>query len=324
MPLKEPFNGYYKQILVPAIEDAGFEPFRADEIYGTRPIIEDIFKEIQGAAALVADVTGKNPNVNYELGIAHTFGRSVVIISQSIDDIPFDYRHIRAIIYDPTETDWAIKLRNKITQTLQKIEPKKVEAIFSPAGEPVFLDKESAHKKFDFRNLLRNAKQLDTLGYSCVSLIENHRGEITKAAINGTHVRILLVNPKSEAADLMSYHSKAKAFLPDMLKTQNRIKMTEEELANSTKKPKGTFKVKYSTWIPSCSLVIFNRKSDNGILKVKVYPICYSTSIAEIAVHQVIKKQENRIWFDYFVNQYERLWNEHSCDSSKETEVEIK
>jgi hypothetical protein len=202
----------------------------------------------------------------------------------------------------------------RISSTLDRIENK----------TPVFWDKEAIRNRFDFKSLLKDAKQLDILGYSCVNLIENHRGEITTAVINGTQIRILLVKPNSEAASLMSYHSKAKAYEPDMLKTQNRFKMTEDELANSPKKPKGSFKVKYTTWIPSCSLTIFNRKFDNGILKVKVYPIVYSTSTAEIAVHQVIKKQENKVWFDYFVNQYERLWNEYSCESSKETEVEIK
>jgi len=122
MPFKEPFNSYYEQILVPAIKEAGFEAIRADEIYSTRPVIEDIRKEIRESAALVADVTGKNPNVNYELGIAHTLERPVVIISQSIDDIPSDYRHYRVITYGTSELS---TLGNKITNTLQNIEERK-------------------------------------------------------------------------------------------------------------------------------------------------------------------------------------------------------
>jgi hypothetical protein len=202
----------------------------------------------------------------------------------------------------------------RISLTLSRIENK----------VPVFLDRQSVRNQFDFKGLLKDAKQLDVLGYSSVSLIEDYRAEITKAVMNGTHVRILLVKPKSAAANLMSSHSRVKTYEPDMIKTQNRFKITEEELEDSSKKPKGSFNVKYTSWIPSCSLVIFNRKSDNGILKLKVYPICYSTSSAEITPHQVIKRQENSIWFDYFVSQYERLWNEYSCDSSKETDVEIK
>ncbi len=68
MPFKEPFDSYYKYILASAIQAAGFNPIRADEIYRTGVIMDDVIKEIHDAVALVADVTEKNPNVNYEYG----------------------------------------------------------------------------------------------------------------------------------------------------------------------------------------------------------------------------------------------------------------
>src|ERR1041385_6381609 len=71
MPFSEPFDNYYKKILVPAINAAGLHPVRADEIYSTGPIIRDVIEGIRSSVALVADVTGKNANVNYELGMAH-------------------------------------------------------------------------------------------------------------------------------------------------------------------------------------------------------------------------------------------------------------
>lgn len=48
---------------------------------------------------IVADCTGKNANVFYEIGIAHAIGREVILITQSMNDIPFDLRHLRAIPY---------------------------------------------------------------------------------------------------------------------------------------------------------------------------------------------------------------------------------
>jgi hypothetical protein len=72
---------------------------RADEFSSSSPIITDIWSAIWGAKIAVADCTGKNPNVFYELGMAHTIGRPVVLITQSKDDIPFDVRHIRYIEY---------------------------------------------------------------------------------------------------------------------------------------------------------------------------------------------------------------------------------
>ncbi|MDP2037175.1 MAG: ClpX C4-type zinc finger protein [Ignavibacteria bacterium] len=101
-PFEEPFNTIYKDHSKPAIESSGFIIKRSDEIFGTQPIIEDIWEAINSSEVIIADVTGKNPNVMYEVGIAHTIGKPVIIITQSIDDVPFDFRHYRCIIYDYT------------------------------------------------------------------------------------------------------------------------------------------------------------------------------------------------------------------------------
>ncbi len=140
MPFRHPFDEYYAEILVPAIKEAGYVPRMADEIYGTRPIIEDIFDGIREAAVLVADVSERNPNVNYELGIAHALGRRVVIISQSMDDVPFDYRHLRVIIYDTRQVLWETKLKTKIKQTLLNLsdDPDTLESYL--ATRPVYFN----------------------------------------------------------------------------------------------------------------------------------------------------------------------------------------
>ncbi len=118
-PFSSPFNEYYKGVLAPAIRAADLEPIRADDVYGPVPIINDIVEGIRNSVSLVADVTGRNPNVNYELGLAHAFGRPVVIISQSIEDIPFDYRHLRVVIYDTGQKDWESKLQTSIINNLK-------------------------------------------------------------------------------------------------------------------------------------------------------------------------------------------------------------
>lgn len=121
MPFREPFNNYYKTIFVPAIKRSGLIPVRADEIYGVSPIIEDIAQGIINSEIIIADVTKRNPNVNYELGMAHALGKQVIIISQSTEDIPFDYRHFRAIIYQPRGAKWKAKLEDNICATIDKV-----------------------------------------------------------------------------------------------------------------------------------------------------------------------------------------------------------
>lgn len=105
-----PFGGrhdsYYREIIVPAVSTLGLRVKRADEIYGARPIIDDIIDAIREARLIVADVSGRNPNVNYELGLAHAFGIPTIIISSTLDDVPFDYKHRRVIVYDNTVVKW--------------------------------------------------------------------------------------------------------------------------------------------------------------------------------------------------------------------------
>ena len=72
---------------------------RADEIWETPAIIQDIVNLIDKSLVVVCDCTGRNANVFYEIGIAHTLGREVVLITQVDADVPFDLRHLRYIKY---------------------------------------------------------------------------------------------------------------------------------------------------------------------------------------------------------------------------------
>ncbi len=121
MPFRPPFDDYYEHIIRPAAKAAGLETRKADEIYGTGPIIHDIWKQIWEATVVIADVTGKNPNVNYELGICHTLGVPTVIITQSFDDVPFDYQHRRCIRYDTNGSTWQRDLKKAITATIKQV-----------------------------------------------------------------------------------------------------------------------------------------------------------------------------------------------------------
>jgi hypothetical protein len=82
-----------------AAEGAGLRCRRADNIWEHAAIIQDVVSLIDRSRIVVCDCTGRNPNVFYEAGIAHTLGRDVIIIAQNEDDIPFDLRHLRYIRY---------------------------------------------------------------------------------------------------------------------------------------------------------------------------------------------------------------------------------
>jgi hypothetical protein len=66
---------------------------------GPNAIIHDVWDHIARARVLIAELTGKNPNVFYELAIVHTLEKNVILMAQSMDDIHFDLRHLRVIYY---------------------------------------------------------------------------------------------------------------------------------------------------------------------------------------------------------------------------------
>lgn len=99
MPFKVEYDEIYQEIIKPLLQELGFSCLRADEIYRPTAIIQDIWQNIQTAGLIIADMTGRNANVFYELGLAHAIGKEVILISQSMDDVPFDLRHLRCLVY---------------------------------------------------------------------------------------------------------------------------------------------------------------------------------------------------------------------------------
>jgi hypothetical protein len=119
MPFGAWFDRYYQEIYVPAIKEAGFEPVRADELFTTGSVVEQIWEQIEKAKLLLADLSGKNPNVFYELGLAHAAKKPVVFTASQVDDVPFDLRHLRVIIYEIREPEWSGRLKKSVTDYLR-------------------------------------------------------------------------------------------------------------------------------------------------------------------------------------------------------------
>lgn len=81
------------------INSIGLRCRRADDIWENPAIIQDIVSLIDRSRVVICDCTNRNPNVFYEIGIAHTLGREVILITQNTNDIPFDLRHLRYVSY---------------------------------------------------------------------------------------------------------------------------------------------------------------------------------------------------------------------------------
>lgn len=133
MPFANPIGGYYATIYEPAIKKAGLTPVRADtDIFATGKIIDQIWTGLKRAKVLVAELTGRNPNVLYELGLAHALHKPVVLISSNEADVPFDVRHVRVIYYELTDPFWGEKLIAKVAENIVSAIKNPQEAIQFP------------------------------------------------------------------------------------------------------------------------------------------------------------------------------------------------
>jgi hypothetical protein len=123
MPFADRFQEVYAAIQ-DTLEspDLNFTCTRADELFGGGHIIEDILQWIGRAEVVIADVTTKNPNVFYELGIAHMVKdvEKVLILTQDMEDVPFDLRPFRCIVYEQSAAGLR-QLQRTLTASVKEI-----------------------------------------------------------------------------------------------------------------------------------------------------------------------------------------------------------
>ena len=115
MPFAKEFDDIYKFGIKGAAEDAGAYAERVDEQMFDEGILERVFNQINKADVVVSDMTGRNPNVFYEVGYAHALGKVVLLLTQDADDIPFDLQHRPHIIYEKSIE----KLRKALGERLE-------------------------------------------------------------------------------------------------------------------------------------------------------------------------------------------------------------
>lgn len=119
MPFNKEMQDVYEDVIKPSIEESGIRCIRADEMVGAANIVRKIIEYIYDAKVVVADLTGKNANVFYELGIAHCFGNNTIVLSQ--EEVPFDVKNYKVIMYENTISGGK-KLHKELVQNIKTIE----------------------------------------------------------------------------------------------------------------------------------------------------------------------------------------------------------
>lgn len=115
MPFSDEFVDVYKLGIKPACDEAGGYCERLDDQIFHESMLERIYNQINKADLIIADMTGRNPNVFYEVGYAHALGKKVILLTQRADDIPFDLKHYPHIVYSGS----IVQLRDELQRRVQ-------------------------------------------------------------------------------------------------------------------------------------------------------------------------------------------------------------
>ena len=114
MPFHEDFNDIYKLGIKETSSSLNINAERVDEQIYQESILERIYLQIEAADIIIADMSGQNPNVFYEVGYAHAKEKLCILLTKESSDIPFDLKHHRHIVYNGSIS----KLKKTLTEEL--------------------------------------------------------------------------------------------------------------------------------------------------------------------------------------------------------------
>lgn len=114
MPFNEEMNTIYANHIKELGKELKLNILRADDFFSTNPFMKKVWDGICASELVIADCTQQNPNVFYEIGIAHTVGKKVVLITRSENDIPSDIKHFENILYNEHTTEGTKNLIEKL------------------------------------------------------------------------------------------------------------------------------------------------------------------------------------------------------------------
>lgn len=138
IPFSADFDDIYKLGIKATANELGVIAERVDEQVFSESILERIYRQIEAADIIIADMTGRNSNVFYEVGYAHAKGKPCVLLTQDANDIPFDLKHHRHLIYDGSISTLKSQLSQEISWLIAEASNKR-ERLFevvlkSPTG----------------------------------------------------------------------------------------------------------------------------------------------------------------------------------------------
>lgn len=153
MPFSKEFDDIYKLGIESLCADMGIVAERVDEQKFSESILERIYRQIRDSDFIIADLTGRNENVFYEVGYAHALGKRCTLLTQDANDIPFDLKHHRHVIYDASINILRDRLRSELAWMKEETEKGKTNSFtttIKTANESLDKNDYSADVSVDF------------------------------------------------------------------------------------------------------------------------------------------------------------------------------
>lgn len=295
MPFDPKFDDIYKFGIKGAAEDIGAYAERIDEQIFVEGMLDRIFNQISKADVIVADMTGRNSNVFYEVGYAHALDKIVILLTQDPNDIPFDLKHRQHTVYggkiDILRRELSTKIKWAIRESRQKV--------LDISGDDISL----------FVNKKQIASTNDLSEISDVEIVTNSRDIIISLLIKNdtremlpsiTHVYLFFENPKQV---IPGHHDKTKEvnlFLDklsklldeyeldktEMLETENNLKAVDESHIFDDIPIESTGKLKYNIRLKESFPSIPPGAFEKSIIRLHLpKPLEFSESVIMVRLH---------------------------------------
>ena len=108
----------FKYIISPVCESCGFEPVRVDQINDSDSITQTIIDKLLSSELVIADISGHNPNVFFEMGYRKCTDKPIIHLKKKGETIAFDVNTVRTFEYDLTDLDNVEETKKRLEQTI--------------------------------------------------------------------------------------------------------------------------------------------------------------------------------------------------------------
>ena len=263
MPFAKEFNNVYQLVIKEACKSAGVFCLRVDEEPDIpEHIVETIYQRIREADIIIADLTGANPNVYYELGYAKAHGKKIIPITQDYDDLRFDFKSYSV-------QEYYLETLHNFRDELTKIITDKLK---------------SPEKGFDILGVYPNSADLQTIMGELTSSAKesiifsgahfgisasDRRNELLRKLKEGVKITYHIIDPSSSAVTITA---KVYGMREDELKAECRTGIT---ILDGLYKEAGEFssnlRIVLSTEQPQARYMLFDHKLEKGRIFVTPY-----------------------------------------------------